>query len=89
MVIRLDGQVLNDVSLSDTINGSANCAGQNPFQQPHYILLNLALGGAGEASTPGLPDPLRSRLCAGLRPDLSAERGHTHGHSLPHSTLPE
>ena len=47
MVIRLDGQQLNEVSLSDTINGSANCAGENPFQQPHYLLLNLALGGAG------------------------------------------
>ena len=47
MFIRLDGQLLNEVSLSDTINGSANCTGENPFQQPHYLLLNLALGGAG------------------------------------------
>ena len=47
MVIRLDGQELNTVSLSDTVNGSAACAGENPFQQEHYILLNLALGGAG------------------------------------------
>ena len=37
MVIRLDGQVLNEVSLSDTIHGSAACAGQNPFQQSHYV----------------------------------------------------
>ena len=43
----LDGQLLNDVSLSGTTNGSAACAGENPFQQPHYLLLNLALGGAG------------------------------------------
>jgi len=47
MAIRLDGALLNDVSLSDTINGTANCSGQNPFQQPHFVLLNLALGGAG------------------------------------------
>lgn len=47
MRILLDGQLLNDVSLSGTTNGSAACAGENPFQQPHYILLNLALGGAG------------------------------------------
>ncbi len=58
MVIRLDGQVLNEVSLSDTINGSAACAGQNPFQQPHYILLNLALGGAG-GSVDALAFPTR------------------------------
>ena len=47
MVIRLDGDVLNEVSLDDTINGSADCAGDNPFRQPHYLLLNLALGSAG------------------------------------------
>ncbi|MBO84474.1 MAG: hypothetical protein CL927_03895, partial [Deltaproteobacteria bacterium] len=58
MVIRLDGQVLNDVSLADTINGSASCAGQNPFQQSHYILLNLALGGAG-GSVSALSFPTR------------------------------
>ncbi len=50
MVIRLDGTVLNDVSLSDTINGSAACAGENPFQQPHRLLLNLALGGTAGGS---------------------------------------
>ena len=58
MTIRLDGQVLNDVSLADTINGSANCAGENPFQQPHYLLLNLALGSAG-GSVDNLEFPTR------------------------------
>ena len=47
MVIRLDGVVLNEVALAGTINGSAACEGQNPFMQPHRLLLNLALGGAG------------------------------------------
>jgi beta-glucanase (GH16 family) len=47
MAIYLDGVELNSVDLSQTINGSAACEGQNPFQQPHYLLLNLALGGAG------------------------------------------
>ena len=47
MTILLDGQELNTVDLSTTINGTAACEGQNPFQQPHYLLLNLALGGAG------------------------------------------
>ena len=58
MTILLDGQVLNEVSLGETINGSANCAGENPFQQPHYLLLNLALGGAG-GSVDALPFPTR------------------------------
>lgn len=42
--ILLDGELLNEVSLSETINGSIG-HGSNPMQQPHYILLNLALGG--------------------------------------------
>ena len=47
MTILLDGNVLNTVDLNTTINGSAACQGQNPFRQRHYLLLNLALGGAG------------------------------------------
>jgi beta-glucanase (GH16 family) len=58
MTIYLDGTVLNTVSLTDTVNGSAACEGQNPFQQPHYLLLNLALGGAG-GSVDGLSFPTR------------------------------
>lgn len=58
MVIRLDGAVLNDVALTGTVNGSAACAGENPFQQPHRLLLNLALGGAG-GSVEGLAFPTR------------------------------
>ena len=38
MQISLDGELLNTVDLNRTINGSAACAGQNPFRQPHYIL---------------------------------------------------
>jgi len=39
----LDDQLLNSVLLSQTVNSD----GFNPFLQPHYILLNLALGGNG------------------------------------------
>ena len=59
MVIRMDGTVLNDVSLASTINGSAACEGENPFQQPHYLLLNLALGGTAGGSIDGLIFPTR------------------------------
>jgi beta-glucanase (GH16 family) len=41
--IFLDDQVLNSTLLSQTVNPD----GFNPFLQPHYILLNLALGGNG------------------------------------------
>ena len=39
----VDGQLLNTTSLKDTIN--ADGKGKNPFKQPHYIILNLAIGG--------------------------------------------
>jgi beta-glucanase (GH16 family) len=39
----LDDQLLNSVLLTQTINPD----GFNPFLQPHYILLNLAIGGNG------------------------------------------
>jgi beta-glucanase (GH16 family) len=39
----LDEELLNEVDLTETINPD----GFNPFHQPHYILLNLAIGGNG------------------------------------------
>ncbi|REG88532.1 glycoside hydrolase family 16 protein [Algoriphagus antarcticus] len=39
----LDDELLNEVDLARTINPD----GFNPFHQPHYILLNLAIGGNG------------------------------------------
>lgn len=46
----LDGEILNEVDLSKTINPD----GFNPFHQPHYILVNLAIGsnGGDPSSTP-------------------------------------
>ncbi len=40
----LDDELLNTTMLSETINGSIG-QGTNPFRQPHYVLLNLAIGG--------------------------------------------
>ena len=37
----LDDELLNSTSLSETINSD----GKNPFLQPHFMLLNLAIGG--------------------------------------------
>lgn len=42
MRIFLDGVLLNEIDLNTTINKSD---GKNPFRQPHYLLLNLAMGG--------------------------------------------
>lgn len=41
--IFLDDQLLNEVQIGETVNPD----GFNPFLQPHYLLLNLALGGNG------------------------------------------
>lgn len=40
----LDDELLNETLLSKTTNGKSGDY-RNPFKQPHYILLNLALGG--------------------------------------------
>ena len=40
----LDDELLNETLLKDTKNGSHGQF-KNPFMQPHYILLNLAIGG--------------------------------------------
>ena len=39
----LDGELLNTIDLTTTVNPD----GFNPFHQPHYILLNLAIGSNG------------------------------------------
>lgn len=54
--IYLDDELLNDIPLTETINGSI---GQyvNPFTRPQYILLNLAMGGdnGGDIDDEALP----------------------------------
>ena len=42
--IYLDDELLNDISLSQTVNGSIG-RHLNPFMRPQYLLLNLAIGG--------------------------------------------
>jgi beta-glucanase (GH16 family) len=39
----LDNHLLNEIELAETVNPD----GFNPFKQPHYLLLNLAIGGNG------------------------------------------
>jgi beta-glucanase (GH16 family) len=44
----LDDELLNTAILQNTLNPD----GQNPFQQPHYLLLNLAIGANGGDPSP-------------------------------------
>jgi beta-glucanase (GH16 family) len=39
----VDDRLLNDVDLTRTVNEDGT--GLNPFRQPHYLILNLAIGG--------------------------------------------
>ena len=51
----VDDKLLNTTDLTQTINGDEE--GKNPFHQPHFILLNLAVGGAngGDPSHTAFP----------------------------------
>jgi beta-glucanase (GH16 family) len=54
MEIYVDAILLNDIDLTKTFNKSD---GLNPFRQPHYVLLNLAMGGdrGGSLENTNLP----------------------------------
>ena len=49
--IYLDDRLLNPTPLGKAVNAD----GSTPFLQPHFLLLNLALGGNGD-------DPAQSRF---------------------------
>ena len=55
IALSVDGQVLNKVDLTRTVNQDA--AGINPFHQPHYLLVNLSVGGTqgGDPSSTAFP----------------------------------
>ena len=57
----LDGELLNDVPLSTTVNGSIG-RHQNPFNSPQYILLNLALGGQNGGTIDDSALPMRYEI---------------------------
>jgi beta-glucanase (GH16 family) len=74
IVLSVDGERLNAVSLSRTINQDGS--GKNPFHDPQYLLLNLAIGGTqgGDPSKTTFParfevDYVRVYQAAGARQD--------------------
>lgn len=50
----LDDQMLNEVLISESVNPD----GFNPFLQPHYLLLNLAIGANGDDPSKS-PSPIK------------------------------
>jgi beta-glucanase (GH16 family) len=55
IALYVDDQLLNKVSLDSLVNKDGS--GFNPFKQPHYMLLNLAIGGdnGGDPSQTSFP----------------------------------
>mgnify|MGYP001252691072 FL=1 len=56
----VDDQLLNTIELSKTINGTPDKA--NPFHEPHYILLNLAIGGTNGGDPSATEFPARFEI---------------------------
>lgn len=57
----LDDELLNEVSLSSTVNGSIGRY-LNPFNRPQFILLNLALGGDNGGTIDDTAFPMRYEI---------------------------
>lgn len=57
----LDHELLNEIELKDTYNGSLG-EHKNPFMQPHYILLNLAVGGINGGPVSEQAYPMRYEI---------------------------
>jgi beta-glucanase (GH16 family) len=58
IVISVDGEVLNDSELSR----AANPDGSNGFREPHYIILNLAIGGTAGGDPAATSFPARFEI---------------------------
>jgi beta-glucanase (GH16 family) len=57
IVLSVDGTRLNEVELTRTVNQDGT--GRNPFHEPHYLLLNLAIGGTAGGDPSGTEFPAR------------------------------
>ena len=53
----VDGKLLNETKLVDTYNPNPKWGPKNPFHHPHYLIINLALGGnnGGDVGNAKLP----------------------------------
>lgn len=57
----LDGALLNTIDVTKTVNPT-NQGPRNPFRQPHYLLLNLAIGGNSGGDPSKTPFPNRYEI---------------------------
>ncbi|WP_440877360.1 glycoside hydrolase family 16 protein [Thalassotalea sp. PLHSN55] len=57
----LDGKLLNTIDLSKAVNPEGRFPKQ-PFQQPHYLLLNLAIGGSAGGDPSQTPFPSKYEI---------------------------
>ena len=58
--LSVDDQLLNDADLANTINQDGTNI--NPLRQPHYIILNLAIGGTQGGDPAGTEFPARFEI---------------------------
>ena len=57
IVLSVDGTKLNEVELTRTVNQDGT--GRNPFHEPQYVLLNLAIGGTAGGDPSGTEFPAK------------------------------
>lgn len=57
----VDNVLINDVDLSKTFNGSLGNY-ENPFRQPHYLILNQAIGGNNGGSYANTQFPIKYEI---------------------------
>ena len=58
IVLSVDGHAVNDSSIAEVKNARYRSV-ENPFHQPHYLLVNLALGGDSGGDVTKVPFPVR------------------------------
>jgi beta-glucanase (GH16 family) len=57
IALYVDYRLLNEIDLSETVNETRDR--KNPFRQPHYLLLNLAIGGTRGGDPSGTEFPAK------------------------------
>ena len=57
IVLSVDGHAVNDSSIAEVKNARYRSV-ENPFHQPHYLLVNLALGGDSGGDVTKVPFPV-------------------------------
>lgn len=58
IALEVDGYRLNDMNVDELLNPD----GQSPFLAPHYMLLNLAIGGQAAGNPSAVPFPVRYEI---------------------------